>query len=269
MHRASALLRGGAPGRAARRVIEESARKGDGPEWRVLAAIWRLAEHHGVPLAPTLERFAHAMRDLSRIAERREVLLAAPRSTIRLVAVLPVVAMAFGALLGFDPLRALASPAGVAAMTAGAVLLVIGVRWAHLLARRLAEADWVAGWEFELAAIAIAGGGPPQAALLGVADCADAEQAEWVRLETLAPEGAVQRAARDAAEAGTSLRATLLAAAENSRAQTQAELERAAERLGVRILLPIGLCVLPAFVMLGVVPVLLAVLGGSGFAPGA
>ena len=37
-----------------------------------------------------------------------------------------------------------------------------------------------------------------------------------------------------------------------------------AERLGVRVLLPLGACVLPAFVLLGVVPVLMAVLGGAG-----
>jgi len=42
------------------------------------------------------------------------------------------------------------------------------------------------------------------------------------------------------------------------------ELEQEAERLAVRILLPIAVCVLPSFIALGVMPVLLAVLGTLG-----
>lgn len=60
---------------------------------------------------------------------------------------------------------------------------------------------------------------------------------------------------------GAPVATMLLAEAEALRATALTELERQAERLGVRVLLPIGLCVLPSFIVLGVIPVLAAVLG--------
>jgi tight adherence protein B len=56
----------------------------------------------------------------------------------------------------------------------------------------------------------------------------------------------------------------LLVEAAAARARTMAELERQAERLAVSVLLPIGVCVLPSFIVLGVLPVLLAVMGSLG-----
>mgnify|MGYP000869342178 FL=1 len=85
-----------------------------------------------------------------------------------------------------------------------------------------------------------------------------------MRLESLGHDGAVARAIAEAQALGTSLDPALLAEAESSRARAQADLEQAAERLGVSVLLPLGVCVLPAFILLGVVPVLLAVLDGAG-----
>jgi hypothetical protein len=55
-------------------------------------------------------------------------------------------------------------------------------------------------------------------------------------------------------------------AAGSVRATRHREAQEAAARLGVRLVLPLGLCFLPAFVLLGLVPVVLAaggaVLGG-------
>jgi tight adherence protein B len=243
--------------------IEIDAVEIDAPEWRVLALVWRLAEQSGAPLASTLDRFGEAMRALGRVAERREVLLAGPRSTIRLVALLPPAALLLAALLGFNPLHAFANPVGIATAAAGATLLLLGVRWASGLARRVSEADWVAGWEFELLAIGVGGGSPPQRALKQVADCVDGARVGWVRLESLGWDGPVVRVVAQAEALGTPLGPALLSEAENSRLRAQAELERAAERLGVRVLVPLGVCVLPAFVLLGVVPVLMAVVGGA------
>lgn len=263
VQRAISLLSGGVSAPRVRAGLFD----GDGvtgPEWRVLGVAWQLAEQSGAPILAMLERFAEALRSLTRVAERRSVLLSAPRATIRLVAVLPPVALLLSALLGFDPLTALAGPAGRIAAIAGIALLCIGVKWADKLARRVEEADWVAGWEFELMVIALGGGAPPHTALLRVVDCADAARAEWVRLEQLGPEGAVPRAIVEAARLGVALGPLLLAEAETQRRRTHADLESAAERLGVRVLVPLALCVLPSFVLLGVVPVFVAVVSGAG-----
>lgn len=47
-------------------------------------------------------------------------------------------------------------------------------------------------------------------------------------------------------------------AAESIRRSRQARAREAAARLGVRLVLPLGLCLLPAFVLLGLVPLLLS-----------
>jgi len=49
--------------------------------------------------------------------------------------------------------------------------------------------------------------------------------------------------------------------ADDLRASRSAGVEAAAARVGVLIVLPLGLCFLPAFVLAGIVPVIVAVLG--------
>lgn len=292
-HEVVALMRGGVPAAQAWRVLHEErgeggSRSGErpmppevsgpllageqtaaalaagpGPEWRVLAALWRLAELSGAPLVDTVERFLRSLRELHRVAERRAVLLSAPRATIRLIAALPPVALLLAALLGFDPMLALAHPAGWALLLCGALLLVLGVRWAQRLAARVARADWVAGWEFELAATALAGGGSTAVALRQAVECADLARAEWISLAALGPGGDVTRILLRADRLGVPRMRLLLGEAAARRLEAQTELERAAERLGVVVLIPLGVCVLPAFVLLGVVPVLMAVLEGA------
>jgi Flp pilus assembly protein TadB len=51
--------------------------------------------------------------------------------------------------------------------------------------------------------------------------------------------------------------------AEDARQQRRASVEAAARRVGVRAAAPVGLCFLPAFVLIGVVPVVIAVAGDA------
>lgn len=78
-------------------------------------------------------------------------------------------------------------------------------------------------------------------------------------LRTLA--AALEPAWVDGVPAGALLRR----AAERVRAGRSRHAREAAARLGVRLVLPLGLCYLPAFVLLGLVPVALATGFGLGF----
>ena len=71
------------------------------------------------------------------------------------------------------------------------------------------------------------------------------------------------------AGAGGSLRPALDHAAERARAASDAAALARAERAGVMVAGPLGLCFLPAFVCLGVVPVVLGLAGDilPGIAP--
>jgi hypothetical protein len=64
-----------------------------------------------------------------------------------------------------------------------------------------------------------------------------------------------------AREAGVAAAPLLQAAAAQERRRQAGAARVAAARLGVRVVLPTGLCLLPAFVLLAVVPLVLALLG--------
>jgi tight adherence protein B len=66
-----------------------------------------------------------------------------------------------------------------------------------------------------------------------------------------------------AQRAGVPAAALLRAAAEDVRDDAAAAGLAAAERLSVRLVLPLGVCVLPAFVLVGVVPVVVGVLSST------
>lgn len=73
----------------------------------------------------------------------------------------------------------------------------------------------------------------------------------------------VRRALRPAWESGVPIGRLLRTAAEDCRRERTARAMTAAARLGTRLVLPLGLCHLPAFVLVGVVPVLASMAGDA------
>jgi Type II secretion system (T2SS), protein F len=64
-----------------------------------------------------------------------------------------------------------------------------------------------------------------------------------------------------ARDSGLAVAPLLTARAEEERRRQAADARAAAARLGVRVVLPTGLCLLPAFLLLAIVPLVLALLG--------
>ncbi|MEO7261429.1 MAG: type II secretion system F family protein [Jatrophihabitantaceae bacterium] len=83
----------------------------------------------------------------------------------------------------------------------------------------------------------------------------------WAVLQPVPGYGPVADSGRRCATSGARLAQALAVAATELRAAHQAEALARAERVGVWSLLPLGLCFLPAFVCLGVLPVVLGVAG--------
>jgi pilus assembly protein TadC len=65
------------------------------------------------------------------------------------------------------------------------------------------------------------------------------------------------------AESGAALASALVRLADELRTARLAAVEAAGQRSGVLLVLPLGLCFLPAFVLAGIVPVIVAVLGDA------
>jgi Flp pilus assembly protein TadB len=82
----------------------------------------------------------------------------------------------------------------------------------------------------------------------------------WALLAGIEGGGRVARAAVHSAERGSALASLLTRLGDEARAARAARAEAAARRAGVLVVLPLGLCFLPAFLLIGVAPVVLAVL---------
>lgn len=220
--------------------------------WRDVAVAWRVAETVGAPLAPSLRRFAEALRDAQETRDDVAVALADPAATARLVAWLPVVAIGLGAALGFDVVTTLTHPAGIACTTAGVALMLAARRWSSRLVSRAQPSDALAGLQGEAVAIALSSGVSIERALAVVADAGGGP-----------PEPETHEALELSQRAGAPAVDLLRAAAADARRRSRTEGRLRAARLGARLLLPMGLCTLPAFLLLGVGPMLLSVLAGT------
>jgi Flp pilus assembly protein TadB len=159
-------------------------------------------------------------------------------------------------------------------LVAGAVVAV-GVSWFLRRARQPPRADpltvaatWDllaaclrAGLPVPTAVTAVAGELPTEAAraLRASADLlalgADPDTA-WVPATSCQDTAALARGARRAAQSGTALADLVADLAASVRANAADAAEATAQRAGVLITVPLGLCFLPAFVCLGLVPVI-------------
>lgn len=83
----------------------------------------------------------------------------------------------------------------------------------------------------------------------------------WSELAPVTGADRLISAAVRSAEHGSALAASLRGLADDLRADRAATAEAAARRAGVLMVLPLGLCFLPAFILAGLVPVIVAVLG--------
>jgi Flp pilus assembly protein TadB len=90
----------------------------------------------------------------------------------------------------------------------------------------------------------------------------ESPERSWAYVADLPGGERVARAAVRSADSGAALAAAFTRLADEMRASRAAGADAAARRAGVLVVLPLGLCFLPAFLLAGVVPVVIAVLDG-------
>jgi tight adherence protein B len=107
------------------------------PDTRQLGVAWQLAEETGIELAGVLARVGH---DLAAAEVQRRavaVVLAGPRASAVLLALLPMLGLMLGAGMGARPWEfLLRAPPGRAVCCAGVLLDVAGVLWMQRMLRR-------------------------------------------------------------------------------------------------------------------------------------
>ena len=266
LHRLAVLLEAGiAPDRAwehlaasgdsAPRRVHEQRRAGrpladaiaaEEGAWREVAEAWQVATTVGAPLARTLRGMAEALRDAEAARDDIRVALAEPTATARLVAWLPLVAVALALLLGFDVFATLQHPVGAACLVVGALLMVGAHVWTRRLVARARPGGGIPGMSAELLAIALSSG-------------VSIGRAEEVLASVDVPPADADRDVLDlSTSAGVPAVDLLRATAELERHRARIEGRMRAAQLTSRLLLPLGVCTLPAFLLIGVTPMLLS-----------
>ncbi|GAA1521029.1 type II secretion system F family protein [Agromyces terreus] len=245
-------------GREAREARGPAGRRERAGGWAVLAAAWAVASESGAPLTTSLRELGAALRDEAQLRREIRTSLAGPTASARMVLALPLVALAFGSVLGFDTATVLlGNPVGLICLVLGVAFLVVARRWSRSLAARAAAFDDGAALELELLAIAMAGGASVERARRCVVDALAAQRIP------VRGEGAVVETVALAERAGAPLVDLLRAEARRLRRIARTEAATRGAALGVRLMLPLGVCVLPAFVLLGVAPLLISVVTGT------
>lgn len=288
----AALASWGAPAHlACAQLLENSSRMRPHSRARLydLQLSLRMSESAGAPLATSLERAAeHAEERIDALLGRQSA-LAAPRATGRILSWLPLLGLGLGVLMGSDPVGVLTgSILGALTGLFGLGLAFAGRRWTAALVHR-AEVESAAsnGAEqtsnmppvdtalvLELLAAQLRAGLAPLAALGTLAEALNSRPLHTVcqRLQmgsgwgsawsgsAAGTFGELRDALAPAYTGGAPSTALLLSLADAYRLSERRAAERAAGKLSVALVVPLGLCSLPAFICLGIVPILISLL---------
>ena len=251
----------------------------------------RMSESAGAPLATSLERAAeHAEERIDALLGRQSA-LAAPRATGRILSWLPLLGLGLGVLMGSDPVGVLTgSILGALTGLFGLGLAFAGRRWTAALVHRAEVESTRAGHTggeqalnaptvdtalvLELLAAQLRAGLAPLAALGTLAEALNSRPLYTVcqRLQmgsswgsawsgsAAGTFGELRDALAPAYTGGAPSTALLLSLADAHRLSERRASERAAGKLSVALVVPLGLCSLPAFICLGIVPILISLL---------
>lgn len=227
----------------------------EGGTWSDVAAAWEIAAAVGAPLAEVLGSLAESLQDAASAADDVRIALAEPAGTARLLLWLPFAGLLLGFALGFDTIGVLVTnPFGAACMITGLALVLLARWWTARMVRDARPRAGTPGMHADLVAVALSGGaGMPRALRL-------VEQSTAELIDDRATTQSVLELSRSAGvPAGSLLRAS--AAQQRQEARVQGRIRAA--RLSSKLLLPLGACTLPAFLLLGVAPLMLSVLGST------
>jgi len=230
----------------------------EGGAWVDLAAAWEIATTVGAPLAHVLRMIAETLRDAESAADDVRIALAEPAGTARLLLWMPFAGLLLGFALGFDTVGVIVgNPLGGVCVVAGLSLVMAARLWTRRLLRKAEPEPGTPGMRAELVAVALAGG-------------ASIDRAMQLVAESAASGGSVERvrAVLDLSRsAGVPAAELLRASAAQDRHTARVQGRLRAAKLSTRLLFPLGVCTLPAFLLLGVAPLLLSVLSSTSLSP--
>jgi tight adherence protein B len=252
------LLKSGMPAARARAAVADKLAALKAVQLNQLEAIWSLSAKNGGSISQAMSSLGESFHGAAKQAREIELAFAAPKATAKLVSLLPAACLALAQAFGLNPIGAVfRNRLALLSVLIGIALLVAGRIWTKSIIAKAAPDEADPGLVFDAVRTGLMAGLPLSKAIEEVAlafgqnSLGALDRASLERLEVL---GDLNR------NSGASLDSLLISAARSSRElKFFAEADSVA-KLSVKLMLPLGLVTLPAFVLTSVVPIAIGLL---------
>lgn len=261
VRRISALLGAGLPPHQALDIVGDEISQLAAEDKKQFDLVWGLSAKLGGPILIALNRIADVFDRQQRNQREVQLAFSGPQATAKLVMWLPVLALLLGQAVGMNPIGAIFhSLLGALSVSLGLGLMVAGRQWTRRLLARALPASRDPGAFLDCVLIGLQAGLPLSAAQKQAAqdyelafDLPPDEQ-NFERLEN---------AAELSRSTGAAVGEILIAEADGFREQQRYEVATRISKLSVQLMIPLGVAVLPAFILLSIVPIAISLLSNG------
>lgn len=252
------LLKAGMPAERARQELAGDLTQLSARQRGQFEAIWSLAMDSGGAVSGAIASLGEAFRATSRHERDIELAFAGPKATAKLVAWLPGAGLLLAQLFGFEPFRAIfTNPLAFGCLVFGALLLVAGHRWSKAIILKATPKQDDPGLFFDSVRFGLDAGLPLAPSIKRASEVFE-EQLNYLPEEDVLAK--LNRIGELNRTSGASI-SNLLAGEAAARRESQWFAESTAlSKLSVKLMIPLGLVTLPAFVLSSIVPVAISLL---------
>lgn len=247
---------------------------------RALVGACRFSFRVGAPLAEVLEVIADSMEQATQALSAQKQAFTGPQLSATILTALPILVAAGGQVLGAGTVTwLLGSPLGHACLMLGLVFLGAGQVVSHRMigrAQRQVEGQIEATLLCDLAASGLSSGNAIPMVLTSLGDAFELPELNRIAAELVMDAGweeawlgspgevkILHTALGPAWEDGVSPLRSLEHAAQSTRKEAVSNAQQAAAKLAVQLVLPLGVFLLPAFILLGAIPLVFTLLQGQ------
>jgi tight adherence protein B len=261
IRRVAALISAGLPAQQAHQICEKEISRMPIADAKQFELVWSLAQQLGGPVVLALNRIIEVFERNDKNAKEVELAFAGPQSTSKLVMGLPAVALVLAQLTGMNPFGAIVgSLLGLLSVCLGAGLLVTGHYWTKRLLAKALPQELDPGSYLDCVLIGLQAGLPLDSARETAAQSFKRLFSEDVSERDVA---ALDEAAELSRTTGAALTQIILSSADRLREDLRFQISNRIARLSVKLMIPLGVAVLPAFILLSIVPIAISLLSNS------
>jgi tight adherence protein B len=256
MMQLAGLLRAGLPGATARAELEVPISAMPAGQREQFEAIWGLATRLGGSVAASIESLASSFLAQAKHSREVELAFAGPKATAKLVSVLPILGLVLAQLLGMNPGKAIfTNPIGFVSVALGGILMILGRVWAKAILLKAKPGEVDPGLFFDAIQIGLSAGLPlSQSTSEAIAALPSPGEGLLERVDHLAE---LTR------RSGASISHLVRSAAHEARDAKRFQESEAIAKLSVRLMIPLGVVVLPAFVLMTIAPIAISLLSNG------